>query len=532
MQVCKQPFGARLMSYVSKILAGLQIDVEQDVIPPPIYAIAFCMWECDQLVKRASSRSDELDAEASRRFTEIGYSSVFLGRLIEVKNCDRRTLDEKLAAGQVALKRKVMEFFRKGNWDSGNPGFDEIERKFQTLEPDEKKVYLWLEFLSFAHLMIEGDKQKSLACLGDDIQAEEAKKVFNEAYDAVRIKFQGVTMEEIREKYPDIYGHEEERLEKELVQTKLTQVQAQVDQTVEVYINMIKVAANDPALIQQLIGLIPLGLQERVCKELVKRGVVRGDIKRNLKVKIDKLEKGRVESSRSRALEILQQAHGHLQEARNVVPQIEKQFAELFQLLKADVNEVSVGYLRDMLEEMGRRESQIQESRRSLDVNLQTSWDVLKGEPWWHSLVKELEDLNAEALRELLDSPEPSDRKYEEMKELLWEDLQKASFMKRTVGPNVWRKAVITVMAEAYAGFPDMLQNLKGFEATLPKYNAKWDDILGAVERKRGECLSLLNSIISLASPTRSSRSGQSSGHGTPQRGQSAMSFGTPRGDA
>jgi hypothetical protein len=99
MQVCEQSFGARLMSYAHKILAELPIYIERSVIPPPVYAIAFCMWECGQLVKRCSIKSDELDAQEASRFTEVGYSSVFLGKLIEVKNNDRDTLNTRLARG-------------------------------------------------------------------------------------------------------------------------------------------------------------------------------------------------------------------------------------------------------------------------------------------------------------------------------------------------------------------------------------------------------------------------------------------------
>jgi molybdopterin converting factor small subunit len=155
----------------------------------------------------------------------------------------------------------VTRLFEKGNWKS--------------LELEEKKVYLWLEFLSFAHLMTEKQKNRSLACLDGPAVA-----VFNEAYDAVKLNFEGVTMKEIRKRYPDIYGYEEERLEKEQVEAK----------AVESAVNMIKVVANNPKLVQELTDQITPELQELVCKQLIDRKVVTGRTKQNLKDKINRLK--------------------------------------------------------------------------------------------------------------------------------------------------------------------------------------------------------------------------------------------------
>ncbi|MDR2628555.1 MAG: hypothetical protein LBC30_00970 [Puniceicoccales bacterium] len=273
MQVGQQHFGARLMSYASKILARLPIDVEHGVIPQPVYAIAFCMWQCDQLVKRCVVKSDELDAATTDRFTETGYASVFLGKLIKVKNKDRATLDTDLLTGQTALKGKVAVFFGKENWE--------------TLELDEKKVYLWLEFLSFAHLMTEEHKNASLACLGGDLQAEEAKEVFREAYDTVRIiNFEGATMEQIERNYPDIYGYEEAQLKCTKAETEKGQAQAMVESLLGFAVKELQSNADDPQRFNGVISQIEPNLWRPVYKRPVDRhtnSMVLGLLKQRIK---------------------------------------------------------------------------------------------------------------------------------------------------------------------------------------------------------------------------------------------------------
>jgi hypothetical protein len=513
MQVDPQHFGARLMSYVSKVHGALPIDVKQDVIPAPVYAAAFCMWACEQLVKRSESvRSTQLDAVETRRFTEISYSSVFLGKLIKVKNKNRTTLDTNLLTGQTALKEKVAVFFGKENWE--------------TLELDEKRVYLWLEFLSFAHLMTEEHKNESLACLNGD----PAVNIFNAAYDAVRLNFKGVSMEQIRENYPDIYGYEEERFEKEQTQAKLEKAETYVRETVEVYINMIKVADNNLDLIQKLIDPIPLGLQERVCEQLVNHHMVTGVIQGVLENKIKTLRKDRAARMQGQMLSTLRQANGHLEEAEMIVSQIEKQLSQLTSLLSVNMDAVSARGLSDMLEAIGGLESQIQESRQGLNAELQESWSTLENEFLWRYHIQALRDFDEKALNRLLSSPEPQGQKYDKMKKLWLENPFKA-LHKMKKSSNM-QKAAIEVLREFHEGAPDMLLQLKCFETVMQENSARWNSVLEGIEMKRSECLGLLKPIIGFASPTRSPKSGQQPGYSTPQRGQSTRKeFGTPRGD-
>jgi hypothetical protein len=370
MQVCKQDFGIRLMSYACKILGGCVVDLKKGIIPLPVYATGFCMWGNDRLIQGPLRiNSNDLDANKATKFSEIVYSNVFLGKRLNVLLSDnRKSLDEKLQKGQNELKRKVIRFFK--GYDSfglsrnyfldnenlrellrdsenafqeflgeGNPMVALLKKKYQSLMQDknfqrliqdwrfrgliqnkgfldlvlgenfrslilsdddqtldkkkvllenylfgtltfeEKKVYLWLEFLSFAHLMTEEKKDESLACLhaciSDVYTAEEvdvAINVFNSAYDVIRLNFEGgVTMEEIKEKYPDVYGIAEWQAEAENreILSNVNMIEAAVDglrasDNLHIFKN----------LVHGFVAKIEPKIRRKVYKELKNRDVI------------------------------------------------------------------------------------------------------------------------------------------------------------------------------------------------------------------------------------------------------------------
>ncbi|MDR1413715.1 MAG: hypothetical protein LBI56_02125 [Puniceicoccales bacterium] len=206
-QVSEQQFGSRLLSYGSKILGGDRIDLKNNVIPSPVYATGFCMWNCDFLVKGPPViNSNDLEAKPSDKFMEFACCSVFLGKCEKALG-NRAAIDEKLTLAQSALKEKVVKFFKD---DGENSNDNSVETRFTALNIAEKKVYLWLEFLAFAHLMTETQKNTSLECLGDNSVAD--KEVFNAAYDAIKFNFKGKSMENIKIEYPDLWGAEEAKI--------------------------------------------------------------------------------------------------------------------------------------------------------------------------------------------------------------------------------------------------------------------------------------------------------------------------------
>jgi hypothetical protein len=179
MQVRHQCMGVRLMSYASKIFSTLQIDVSaaQPVIPQPIYAFAICMWTPPDgsLFKRMCLSSSQLDGigEAdlsSKNFTEQGYVNVFLG-----KRLGYGTKKEDITYDREALKTKVVRRFRVN------------DATFDDLTPEEKKVYLWFEFIAFGHLMTPGDVDASLACLNGSVDDDADKAVFKNAYEIIKL---------------------------------------------------------------------------------------------------------------------------------------------------------------------------------------------------------------------------------------------------------------------------------------------------------------------------------------------------------
>jgi hypothetical protein len=121
--------------------------------------------------------------------------------------------------------------------------------------------------------MTEDHKGKSLACLGDcpgDV------RVFNEAYDAVRLNFKGVNMETVKEKYPDIYGYEEEQLVISSVETVRLFTEVSPEKFEEV--------------IQRLVRGISPDLRMSVCQELEGRNVIASDMLGLFKAEIEMQE--------------------------------------------------------------------------------------------------------------------------------------------------------------------------------------------------------------------------------------------------
>jgi hypothetical protein len=205
MQVGQQNFGARLLSYACKILSGCNIDLKNNVMPPPVYAMGFCMWNSGELVKGPRGiSSKDLDIDSTgNEFTEIFCTNVFLGDYVKILKTDTRdSIDSKLVSAQNTLKEKVVKFFKGDKWT--NASDNSASGKFNALDVTEKKVYLWLEFLAFAHLMTEGQKDVSLQCLGGD----DAVDIFNEAYGIVKFNFEGKNMEKTGNgyNYLELYG--------------------------------------------------------------------------------------------------------------------------------------------------------------------------------------------------------------------------------------------------------------------------------------------------------------------------------------
>jgi hypothetical protein len=203
MQVANQEFGIRLMSCASKIFAGSKISLSKDIIPPPVYATGFCMCGGNELAKGpVRMSSSDLDVNPNHgKFTEIACCNVFLGNCIKIlKNDKRNDIDGKLKTAQNELKTKVVKFFEGNQLPSAQP----IHVKFKALSLQEKEVYLWLEFLAFAHLMTKAQKNLSLTCLGAGQMA--TKAIFDAVYNAIKFNFEGKNMKKIKADYPDLWG--------------------------------------------------------------------------------------------------------------------------------------------------------------------------------------------------------------------------------------------------------------------------------------------------------------------------------------
>jgi hypothetical protein len=222
MQVEEQNFGIRLMSYMAKIMSASIIELKSNRIPPPVYGVGMCMWGDDSLPLAKgppvfSSRDMEVDSNTNK-FTEIAGCNVFLGKVQGVSPSDiRATIDGRLVASRNNLKKRVIKFFKNAELEGGGDGIsldvpETLTEWFERLSLEEKKVYLWLEFISLAPLMTEHHVTESLSCLGDATVAYDGRQIsaadiFKRAYSL--IKFQigaNMSVDQIRSAYPDIWG--------------------------------------------------------------------------------------------------------------------------------------------------------------------------------------------------------------------------------------------------------------------------------------------------------------------------------------
>jgi hypothetical protein len=268
MQVSKQDFGKRLMSYVCKVFGGSGISLSKDIIPPPVYATGFCMWECDELTKgpiRVGSYDLDVNPD-EKKLTEITCCNVFLG------NCEktlenRAAIDEKLTTVQSTLKEKVVKFFKGDQWN--NHGNNSQEARFTTLNTAEKKVYLWLEFLAFAHLMTETQKNESLGCLGDNNVAD--KEVFNAAYEAIKFNFKEKSMENIKIEYPVLWGAEEAKVEAKAAKVEAEEAKQTATNLIVSIINAS--VDNFKSSVETYVKSVAADLRDEVCQALESRDV-------------------------------------------------------------------------------------------------------------------------------------------------------------------------------------------------------------------------------------------------------------------
>lgn len=254
MQVSEQDFGMRLMSYGSKIFGGSAINLKDGHMPLPLYGVGICMWDNASFVEDLGTlRSCGIEKEVmgNQKFTEISLNNVFLGKLKSVKLSDSRaTIDESLENGRKKLKQNIIKYFRGGRQvESIMSQFssiasqrllsdvaqqigalveqlnaakerlnsidleddDTLAHQFDDLSLEEKKVYLWLEFISFAHLMTGDHVEASLECLGTD---DNAKQIFKNAYKAIKFNFGGnMSAEQVKRNYPDLWGFAAEAVE-------------------------------------------------------------------------------------------------------------------------------------------------------------------------------------------------------------------------------------------------------------------------------------------------------------------------------
>jgi hypothetical protein len=222
MQVEEQNFGIRLMSYMAKIMSASIIELKSDRIPPPVYGVGMCMWGDDSLSLAKgppvfSSRDMEVDSNTNK-FTEIAGCNVFLGKVQGVSPSDTRaTIDGRLVASRNNLKKRVIRFFKSAELEGGGDGIsldvpETLTEWFERLSLEEKKVYLWLEFISLAPLMTERHVTESLNCLGDATVAYDGRQIsaadiFKRAYSLIKFQIGAdMSVDQIRSAYPDIWG--------------------------------------------------------------------------------------------------------------------------------------------------------------------------------------------------------------------------------------------------------------------------------------------------------------------------------------
>ncbi len=230
MQVKEQNLGIRLISYISKIMSSALIDLEKNRIPPPVYGVGICMWGDNQpLIKGAlvfSSRDMDVDSE-TKQFTEMIGHNIFLGKLREISKIavkdeiTRDKINQLLDSCLKDLKKRVIQYFKKVELENQGEGIDfensqTLDLWFEKLSMKEKVVYLFLQFIAYAHLMDEAHINESLGCLegaalnynGNEI---ELANIFRKAYSILKFNIVNEDMDEntinqIKNDYPDIWG--------------------------------------------------------------------------------------------------------------------------------------------------------------------------------------------------------------------------------------------------------------------------------------------------------------------------------------
>jgi hypothetical protein len=189
MQVKKQDMAIRLLNYACKIMAGADTNVSKGIIPLPVYAFGLCMWKSNSLIKQERICSSNVD-ERPDKFTELSVGNIFLDKVLPYG-----TAQDAIQTARDNLKKKVIHVF---NSKATVNRKSSTEKSFKELTDSEKKVYLWLEFIAFAHLMSPKDVTTSLSCLPAD-----ERKIFENAYEFIKLK--DITMEQIKNENPDLF---------------------------------------------------------------------------------------------------------------------------------------------------------------------------------------------------------------------------------------------------------------------------------------------------------------------------------------
>jgi hypothetical protein len=188
MQVEKQNMAIRLLSYACKIMAGADVNVKKSTIPSPVYAFGLCMSQSNSLIKQERISSSNVD-EGPDRFTELSIGNIFLGNVLPY------TIQaDAVQTARNNLKRKVILAFKP----KARVGMKSLAGAFEKLNDSEKEVYLWLEFIAFAHLMTPENVTTSLSCLPVD-----KRKIFENAYKLIELK--DITMKQIKNENPDLF---------------------------------------------------------------------------------------------------------------------------------------------------------------------------------------------------------------------------------------------------------------------------------------------------------------------------------------
>lgn len=206
MQVAPQDFGARLISYMSKIFGSCTTALKANQVPIPTYGVGLCMWNgtsfCEDLGRLSSD-----NVKNKLNFTEIMGRTIFLGKCEEISpQATRRSIDQQLETKRQWLKSNAVRYFKPANKLQGKDlsKLNVLNTEFNSLSVEEKKVYLWLEFITCAHLMTDDIIDSSLSCLSE----ERDKKPFKDAYEAIKINLgdQNMNATEIKKKWPDLWG--------------------------------------------------------------------------------------------------------------------------------------------------------------------------------------------------------------------------------------------------------------------------------------------------------------------------------------